>query len=253
MYGVTSQQLIRQPLHAQTSNNFEDKLQRCISLDSSMDVLFSNNAIATMLHNVVESDGERLDRELDELKETGMVKAASTSLIATGIAANVFRDLGLLIDSRECEIHCMYSGDAGTIKVDKFERKVTWNPVKKSHCIFNPGSNDFDISATAPVGFKVMTKKRKVESLSELEAMIKSKYDQCRKEVAHNEVVVDYPVTSCIGVIATKNRNLCFNQATKDQKIIEEALKLQDRIRSEFKILLPIIIYDCQSGEVAPL
>ena len=178
MHGATFQPSPNQSFIPQPFESTKGCSESHLSSQNAMEVLYSGNGIVKMLHNVSESDCKRLDRELDELKETGEVKASSTSLLTPGVPANVYRDLGLLLSARECKVHCMYPNDAGTIQIDALERQVKWNPVEKAHCIFNLKSNEFDIPADQPIRFRITTSKRKVESLNALETMMKTKSTQ---------------------------------------------------------------------------
>lgn len=247
-------QLKQQPPIAMATSIEENKVENSHEVLSTV---YKNRSVVKMLHDVTDldqncehvpsSDFERFDREIDELKYSGSVKAASTSLLLPNVASNVYRDIGILIDSCKSSVRGIYKKDVGSIRRDKEGDVIIWNTLMRCHCKYNDKTRDYDLPTVFSGRFTVTTTEA-LKEIPELERQLISEFKQQKEELSHNEIVIDYTAESILGVLGTQNRNFWIYRGSHNERVKSVSLEVKDMIKSKLGLDLPVLVFDCTTG-----
>ena len=207
----------------------------------------ANKAVVTMLCDSCDLNG-RFEQELSELVKMGRVQVASSTLLVSGVASKLFRDIGFVLDSDKCDIRGIYPNDAGSFRVDRDGDKTVWRPEKNGFCKSVYGKKveltefcgDFQVSKHAT--------SMALSSLAELSEGLKRKYKDEGWQVPLNEVVVDYDLESIVGLVVATNMTHPIKVKDRDDRMTDFSKKIKKIVMSRLGLDLPIYLYDCSSG-----
>ncbi|WP_034836932.1 hypothetical protein [Endozoicomonas numazuensis] len=243
------------PISAFSYNNPLINSAEHISLDSAtpvcIDQLYRQGKILVKMISNTYEPHDRLDNELSELLSVGIIRSASTSLLAYQAGSKLFRDIGLILNSDKCNIQDIFPSDAGSFRVNPDGDRVAWNSIKKTFCTSVFGKPQIETEYQGDFRVGEHAKKLKIKDSSELVTYLKSKYQETSFPIPWNEVVVDYNKESIFGLIATQNVLYPLNSEERNAKTIHHLQEIKEIMRSRLQLDLPIYIYDCITGSLS--
>ncbi len=203
--------------------------------------------------SVKELDSRRFHYELDELKHQEVIRASSTSLLVPGKACDLYRHIGLLLDSDRCDVRhiCPYDAAATRTTADSedirwdTERKIytTWSPIRRRVVEFHGHFNAYG------------------EKLETIDELLKAYNNPSPKMIVEdgdgilrfNEVVVDWNKDSIIGIVGTKCAIYGSHlkpSSISDSKLKSDCLLLQGELEKQLSVSVPVFLYDHLKGDL---
>ncbi len=195
---------------------------------------------------------ERFVEELDELTHQGVIRASSTSLLVAGKPCDLFRHIGLLLDSEKCQIRYVSTCDARICRITDIGERVKWDSsIKKYTKYFSEEREVVNFCG------KFTARGKRLDNIEELlkNSQSKPKGMFCEGRLLEmNEVVVDWDKDSIVGIVCTK-----YVHVMSDQKLVcesrlkSDSLILQAELKKQTLVSCPVFLYDHLKGNLHPL
>ena len=191
----------------------------------------------------------RFDQEVSEFRSCKIIRASSTSLLIPEKKCDLYRHVGLLLDSGKCAVRGVYDRDAAVRRMDSDNDEVEWcvesnQFLKKYSGIVTTYTGDFWWSqrGTGAIEFSCL------DALIEYSNKTPEFFSENLLYV--NEVVVDYGVDSIMGLVGTKNIGLMSSYSISEQELHEDLISLSLRIKELSGHDCPVFEYDMSSGNL---
>ncbi len=191
----------------------------------------------------------RFEHEVSELQNRKIIKGTSTSLLIPAKGMGYFKPIGFLLDLERCNVRGVFDGDAITKRVNSDGEKVFWSSVHKKFTVCRDNEiieSEFSGDYTSSQELSDTNMLDSIEELLELEAS-QSKLSSRGILFSMNEVVVDYDVSSIIGLLAT-TEFLSLDDESIKRKLVADCCLLNERMSQSFGMKYPIYLYDHKSG-----
>ena len=190
---------------------------------------------------------DRFDKEISELRTCKIIRASSVSLLIPEKKCDLYRHIGLLLDSGSCTVRGVYSHDACVTRIDNEKDEVIW--CDKSNQFLKSETK----TATTYTGdFRWLQKSSGAKEFSCLGALVEysNKTPALVTEdiLCMNEVVVDYGVDAIIGVLGTKNIETMSSHSVSEQELHKDLIGFSLKIKELSKRDCLIFEYDMSSA-----
>ncbi len=196
----------------------------------------------------------RFHDELDELKHQQVIRASSTTLLAPGKACDLFRHIGLLLDSDRCEVRHICPYDASVYRTTDAGEDITWDTTKKKYIKWIASESEEKPVAEFHGHFRA--RGDKLETIDELLKAYNNPSPKMmvKDDLLHmNEVVVDWGKDSIIGIVGTKcvfTMSHVEPQDISDSKLKSDCLSLQGELEKQLSVSVPVFLYDHLKGDL---